>query len=208
MSRTFVTILLKPEGHWGLEGLCSLPNTQVSQVAQWKRTRLLMQETQETWVRSLGSGRSPGGGNGNPLRDSCLENPMDRGTWWATVRGVAKSWTRLKRLSRLITSLSWHVAGQETGSPGFRILFPGRAAVAALLRILLPDGPRMRGFVGGAWGFPEPELVTGESRKQRVWVPGGSGSPCLPGPIPLSFVFRACVCVEWTRFLMHSRLHT
>ena len=88
MSRTFVTILLKPEGHWGLEGLCSLPNTQVSQVAQWKRTRLLMQETQETWVRSLGSGRSPGGGNGNPLRDSCLENPMDRGTWWATVRGV------------------------------------------------------------------------------------------------------------------------
>ena len=36
-------------------------------------------------------GRSPGGGNGNPLLYSCLENPMDTGTWWATVHGVAES---------------------------------------------------------------------------------------------------------------------
>ena len=36
-----------------------------------------------------GSGRSPGGGRGNPLQYSCLENPMDRGAWWATVHGVA-----------------------------------------------------------------------------------------------------------------------
>ena len=36
-----------------------------------------------------GSGRSPGGGHGNPLQYSCLENPMDRGAWWATVHGVA-----------------------------------------------------------------------------------------------------------------------
>jgi len=41
----------------------------------------------------LGSGRSPGGGHGNPLQYSCLENPMDRGAWWATVHRVAKSWT-------------------------------------------------------------------------------------------------------------------
>ena len=34
-----------------------------------------------------GSGRSPGGGHGNPLQWSCLENPMDRGAWWATVHG-------------------------------------------------------------------------------------------------------------------------
>ena len=38
----------------------------------------------------LGSGRSSGEGNGNPLQYSCLKNPMDRGTWWATVHGVAK----------------------------------------------------------------------------------------------------------------------
>ena len=45
-----------------------------------------------------GSGRSPGGGHGSPLQYSCLENPMDRGTWWATVHGVSQSQTRLKRL--------------------------------------------------------------------------------------------------------------
>ena len=38
-------------------------------------------------------GKSPGEGNGNPLQYSCLENPMDRGAWWATVLGVAKSRT-------------------------------------------------------------------------------------------------------------------
>ena len=42
-----------------------------------------------------GSGRSPGEGNGNPLQYSCLENPMDRGAWWATVHGVTKGQTRL-----------------------------------------------------------------------------------------------------------------
>ena len=38
-----------------------------------------------------GSGRSPGGGHGNPLQYSCLENPMDRGAWRATVRGITES---------------------------------------------------------------------------------------------------------------------
>ena len=42
-----------------------------------------------------GLGRSFGEGNGNPLQYSCLENSMDGGTWWATVHGVAKSWTQL-----------------------------------------------------------------------------------------------------------------
>ena len=41
-----------------------------------------------------GSGRSPRGGNGNPLQYSCLENSMDRGAWWAAVHRVAKSETR------------------------------------------------------------------------------------------------------------------
>jgi len=48
-------------------------------------------------LRDVGSipglGRSPGGGHGNPLQYSCLENPMDRGAWQATVYGVAKSQT-------------------------------------------------------------------------------------------------------------------
>ena len=40
-----------------------------------------------------GPGRSPGGGNGNPFQYSCLGNTMDRGAWWATVYGFAKSQT-------------------------------------------------------------------------------------------------------------------
>ena len=43
-----------------------------------------------------GSGRSLGGGNGNSLQYPCLENPKDRGAWWAAVHGVAKNWTLLK----------------------------------------------------------------------------------------------------------------
>ena len=43
-----------------------------------------------------GSGRSPGGGHGNPLQYSFLENPMDRGAWWATAHSVTKSQTQLK----------------------------------------------------------------------------------------------------------------
>ena len=42
-----------------------------------------------------GLGRCPGGGNGNPLQHSCLENSMDRGAWWATTHGIAKSRTQL-----------------------------------------------------------------------------------------------------------------
>ena len=45
-----------------------------------------------------GPGRSPGEGNNNPLQDSCLENLMDRGAWWAMVHRFTKSWTRLKWL--------------------------------------------------------------------------------------------------------------
>ena len=45
----------------------------------------------ETCVPSLAWEDSPGGGIGYPLQYSCLENPMDRGAWWATVHGVAKS---------------------------------------------------------------------------------------------------------------------
>ena len=54
-----------------------------------------------------GSGRSPGGGNGNPLQYSCLENPMDGGAWRAIVHGVAQSWTQLKWLSTHATVISF-----------------------------------------------------------------------------------------------------
>ena len=56
-------------------------------------------------VRDAGSipasGRSPGGGNDNPCQYSCLENPMDRGVWWATAHGVTKSWACLSAHTEL-----------------------------------------------------------------------------------------------------------
>ena len=57
-------------------------------------TKNLLANARDTSLIPL-LGRSPGGGNGNPLQDSCLENPMDRGACWATVHGVAKSQTWL-----------------------------------------------------------------------------------------------------------------
>ena len=47
-----------------------------------------------------------GEGDGGPLQYSCLENPRDRGAWWAAIYGVAQSWTRLKRLSSSSSSSS------------------------------------------------------------------------------------------------------
>ena len=47
-----------------------------------------------------GSGRSPGGGNSNPLQHSSLENSMHRGAWWAIVHGVTKRWTQLSTHAR------------------------------------------------------------------------------------------------------------
>ena len=57
---------------------------------------LVMQEMQETLVQSLVWEDPLEGGHGNPLQYSCLENPMDRGAWQATVHGVANSRTGLK----------------------------------------------------------------------------------------------------------------
>ena len=55
-----------------------------------------------------GWGRSPGGGNSNPLQYSCLENSMDRGSWWATVHGVPKNQTQLSNYTHTHThTQSW-----------------------------------------------------------------------------------------------------
>ena len=69
-------------------------------------------------IRDIGSipglGRSPGGGQGNPLQYSCLENPMDRGAQRATVHGVAKSQTQLKQLSTHSISNKTEIQTQAT----------------------------------------------------------------------------------------------
>jgi len=62
--------------------------------------------------------RAPGGGHGNPLQYSCLENPVDRGAWQATVHGITKSWTPMKQLSM-------HAFPHETKSVYIGIGFGG-----------------------------------------------------------------------------------
>ena len=64
--------------------------------------------------------KSPGGGHGNPLQYSCLENPMDTGVWWATVHGVTKSRTRLKRPhARTSTLFLFQLAARVSAHAGF-----------------------------------------------------------------------------------------
>ena len=76
---------LRPQYSW----------SRASQVAWWLRIHLPMQETQVNPCL----GRSPGEGNGNSLQYSCLENPMDRGGWWATVHGGHKELDMTEQLS-------------------------------------------------------------------------------------------------------------
>ena len=81
-------------------------------------------------VRDLGlipgSGRSPGGGHGNPLQYSCLENPTDRGAWKATARGVAKSRTPRSGFPSLTQAPGWRVtpedAPRKKGAPSPQVL--------------------------------------------------------------------------------------
>ena len=113
-----------PQGCWICEQTQNLPSSRFSRIClcfrrrQWHPTPVLLPGKSHGW-RSL-VGYSPWGrwesdtterlpfhfsllcigeGNGNPLQCSCLENPRDRGAWWAAVYGVAQSRTRLKRLS-------------------------------------------------------------------------------------------------------------
>ena len=102
----------------GFPGGTMVKNLPDNQRRQWHPTPVLLPGKSHGW-RSL-VGCSPWGleesdmterlhfhfslscigeGNGNPLQCSCLENPRDRGAWWAAVNGVAQSWTRLRRLS-------------------------------------------------------------------------------------------------------------
>ena len=76
-----------PNVHWASQVVLVVKNS--ADYAGDKRDEALI----------LGLGRSPGGGHGNPLQYSCLENSMDRGAWWALVHGVAKSQMQVKRLS-------------------------------------------------------------------------------------------------------------
>ena len=92
-----------------------------------------------------GSGRSPGGGHGNPLQYFCLKNPMDRGNWQATIHGITKSWTRLSLHTHTHThthptqAVITEVAGicQASHSRGF--LAPNILSSVLCINLLLPQ---------------------------------------------------------------------
>ena len=73
-----------------------------------------------------GSARSPGGRNGNPLQYFCLEDPMDRGTWWATVHRVIKTWTRLSDITQLKLESGRPIEGTLTPYRSCQLLPTGR----------------------------------------------------------------------------------
>ena len=73
-------------------------------------------------------GRSCGGGHSNPLQYTCLENPMNRAAWWATVCGAAQSWTQLEQLSTRSLTLP---NGKEAGQSSFSGMSVDTAAPAA-----------------------------------------------------------------------------
>ena len=82
-----------------------------------------------------GSGRPPGGGNGNPLQYSCLGNPTDRGAWWATVQGVTKSWTQLSTGSPKL-----YLSSVGSHCEGYMPLAAGLEPSSCFLRNYSPAG--------------------------------------------------------------------
>ena len=80
---------------WVGWGALRLPTRHPQGASQWVALWQKLSAMQETWVQLLGQEKTPGSGNGSPLQSSCLENPMDREAWWATVHGVPERQTRL-----------------------------------------------------------------------------------------------------------------
>ena len=117
-----------------------------------------------------GSGSSPGGGNGTPLQKSCLENPMDRGTWWATVHRVTvrHNWSDLAHSTyyanayfkgfrasgeTLWLSLSLHFCNSETAEaesfPSMFLLFSALTLTVGIISLSIPASFKGLGLAAG-----------------------------------------------------------
>ena len=123
-----------------------------------------------------GSGRSPGEGNGNPLQYSCLENPMDRGAWWATVPGVTKSRSQQSDFISTSTSLF----------RGCHHWFWGTSLEAGLMSRVLYLGPwrvtqtcpqRQSGQEGCSSHRKEAEDQTDKGLSDKPACPASPGAP-------------------------------
>ena len=177
---------------------------QAAQVALWIKN--LPANTGHPGDPSLipGSGRSPGGGNGNPLQYPCLENPVDRGAWWAAIHGVAKSQDMTEWLSTQHTSSgsgSWlgprgtgtlgvghggRMWGLQCSSPGLRSTWGHKDTPGDLLwcdGVGAPVGPWGQWAEGwsGRSSWRKHHLNPQESFLPQSTLPGFSAfTRCLP----------------------------
>ena len=152
-----------------------------------------MQETKDS-SSVPGSGRPPGGGNGNPFQCSYLENPMDRGAWWATVHEMAKSQMRLSSIS-----CKWFNSCSRTD------LYPGitrRADTWILLQELVISLAcalcicSFKMSSGVPWNMPPRLRATSLERewwisRERVLIPD-AGEPCVTLSTPAWEILRDC----------------
>ena len=98
-----------------------------------------------------GSGRSPGGGNGNPLQYFYLGNPMDRGTWWTAVHGVSQSWTQLSmRTHAHAHTLALSLSQEARGTPP-----PSRMPDL----VITISSFQEKHTLGKRWGFFSPAVL-------------------------------------------------
>ena len=137
-----------------------------------------MQEMQDKRGSIPGSGRSLGGGNGNPLQYSGLGNPMDRGAWRATVHRVTKSQTQLNRLSKhahiIYIGLRQRLILQNSCYDSKPYLFPGQR-LSFILLLARCDWSTARRL---------PRVSVGSERDPPAWL---CGTSCCADP---SFTLR------------------
>ena len=120
----------------------------------------------------LRSGRSPRGGHGNPLQYSCLENPMDRGAWQATVRGVTKSQDRTKRRTLLLSK------GPENALGSLPSRTRGLQAPAPQARPWLPLCPQPRETPCKTWA-----RIWASKPSETSWAELETPCLCYPAPV-------------------------
>ena len=151
-----------------------------------------------------GWGRSPGEGNGKPLQYSCLENPMDRGGWQATVRGVTKELDTTELLSAhthththiiCVSLMTYTPDSEKTSASSLR---PPRLPRGPQLRLPLSPAGRER---GGA--HIPPTALPAPSTRRRCWRPVHEALPRRASPAPppsTSAVFpKPSQVTEYTR---------
>ena len=143
-----------------------------------------------------GSGRSPGGGHGNPLQYSCLKNPMDRGAWRAAIHGAAKSRTRLSGSARRHVRFTHHtlqfkcskqpqgLAATELGGLGVHHLNAGSFLVKVMnmtrARALATSPPPWDFFTALLTPPPPPSILPSQPADSFLPIPSSASSSWAP----------------------------